>query len=154
MDDVSTGQLIGVDFHCCGAVFQTNVVPLFSPFRLACVVHGRCMDDLLRQVSKSKSVCKPSTRPSSVHQSKFWKFLRPKSTQNYLYIIKENLRYYMHVLVLIAEASSYSQKHVYVPGLFNRSTSFQLPVLISRALRAWFRKQTFPPTAKIIQAQA
>ncbi len=118
-----------VDFHCCEAVFQTYVVPLFPPFSLSSEVHGRCMDDILLQALKSKSVCKPSIRPSSVNQSKFWSFCAPKSTRYYAYIIKENLRYFAQVLVLIAKARSFPQKHVHVPGLFNRSSSFQLPVL-------------------------
>jgi hypothetical protein len=51
----------------------------------------------------------------------------------------------MQVLVIIAKARSFPQRHVHVPVLFNRSSSFQLAVLKSRALRAWFPKQTLPP---------
>ncbi len=124
MNDVFIGPLTVWIFYCCEAVFQTNVVPLFPPFTLAFEVHGRCMDDLLRQASKSKSFCKPSTLPSSVHQSKFWKFLRPKCTRYYAYIIKENLRYYAQVLVLIAK------KH----ALFPKSTCTYLDFSIDQVL--------------------
>jgi hypothetical protein len=63
MDDVSIGPLIGADFHCCEAVFQTNVVPLFPPYKLASEVHGRCIHRTVCQCEAAFNKCCASFFP-------------------------------------------------------------------------------------------
>jgi hypothetical protein len=129
MDDVSIGPLTVWIFIAVKQCFKQMLCLFPRHWRV------RSMD-VVRMIyyDKIQNQTPFASRPSSVHQSKLWKFLRPKSTRYYDYIIKEGIM--RKFLVLLAKARPFPQKHVHVPGLFNRSTSFQLPVLKSRDLRA------------------